>query len=98
LRSTTPAPSLGGAVVFELLGGAEVSTGIVSISADLWFGALAPGYRFSMHVREAQGVSDEFASIRFDQSGNIAVFDENGWVGSLIEAIETGRRLRVILE
>lgn len=87
-----------GATVFEFPGGAEISSGIVNISADLWFPALGPGNAFFVHVRQAQGASEEFASIRFLENGSVAIFDANDYIGTFVGAFETSRLIRLILD
>jgi hypothetical protein len=86
-----------GFAIFEFLGGAELTTGIVNVSADLWFHEIGAGNRFLFYVRERETASERFGDLRFHQDGSITLIDEQGYVGA-IGNYEVGRRFRVITE
>lgn len=67
-----------GTATFEFLGSAEITTGLVVISANLWFHELSPGYRFMLYVREQGGAASSFATIYFNSDGSVRSFDANG--------------------
>jgi len=60
-----------GSVRFEFLGGVELETGEVGISAMLWFTELSPGYDFRILVREQGTSALSFANIDFISDGSV---------------------------
>ncbi|MDM7913932.1 MAG: hypothetical protein ACE15D_03390 [Candidatus Eisenbacteria bacterium] len=86
-----------GSVCFELLDGAELSSGRVVIAADLWFQALADGYSFFFGVREHGGNAQTFASLNFVYEGSITLRDKQGPAG-MIGRYEIGRRTHLVLD
>lgn len=86
-----------GFAVFEFLGGTELTTGIVSVSADLWFHDLSGSNRFLLYVRENGSASERFGDLRFNPDGAVSLFDHQGYVG-VIGSYVTEKRFRIIME
>jgi hypothetical protein len=81
---------------FEFIGSAEITTGILAISCNLWFHALAPGYSSYFFVREQGSAAEVFANLRCHPDGSIRHSDENStWM--LIGFYEIGRAYPVSL-
>jgi hypothetical protein len=80
-----------GSADFEFIGSAEITTGIVAISCNLWFHALAPGYTSYFYIREREGAAETFTNLRFDPDGTVWHFDENNTAGVILGSYEIGR-------
>jgi len=78
-------------VRFEFIGAAEVTEGMVEISAQLWF-AEFEGYYF--YVRQQGGASASFNTIYFHGDGDIGSNDAAGSLGT-IGQYETGRAIEL---
>jgi hypothetical protein len=68
---------------FEFLGNAEITTGLVVLSADLWFHSLSPGFRFMLAIRESDGTAEEFATLYFQDDGSVWAWDEDSYHGTV---------------
>jgi hypothetical protein len=86
-----------GFVVFELLDGAELTSGTVSVSADFWFQNQTSSSRFLFQIRERGSTEMKFADLRFNPTSSVDLVDAQGYAG-IIGHYETDRRYRVVLE
>ncbi|MHC4589736.1 MAG: hypothetical protein ACYTAQ_10460 [Planctomycetota bacterium] len=82
-----PPSGFAGAARFEFIGSAEITTGVVTINAELWFDVLE---NYNLYVREQGTSAQSFVSIKFLASGNIDANDADGSLG-IIGSYETGR-------
>ncbi|MCB1151669.1 hypothetical protein KDK88_08965, partial [bacterium] len=85
-----------GTVYFDFLNELEVTSGIVTISVDLWFHMLQ-GYE--VYVRESHGAGSAFTSLSFTGVGTIRCNDAAGNIG-VIGSYEAGRlhNLRIVFD
>ncbi len=86
-QSTTTA----GSARFELLGGAEITSGFVVIEADFWFESYED---YFLYVREQGTAAHTFTNLYFNADGEVRCSDSNGPVG-VIGTYETGRHFPV---
>jgi hypothetical protein len=85
------------AVVFEFLGGAEVSTGTVEVSMALWFSTLG---NYDIGLREQGANSQSFCTLHFQESGVIRYGDADTTPLEVIGAYTAGEphTLRVVFD
>ncbi len=84
-----------GSVRFQFLGDAEITSGLVRITCDLWF---IDEESFSFGVREEGGSSKSFVTIRFTSSGFVNFVDADTSGLNVIGDYEAGRALPLVLE
>jgi hypothetical protein len=69
-----------GTLTFEWLAGAEITSGVVTISTTLWFDSMD---RYAYYVREHGSSAKSFATIMFQADGDVYVWDAAGVVGAV---------------
>jgi hypothetical protein len=80
-----------GSARFELLGGVEITTGVVVVTANLWF----PAYEnFFIYVREQGSSASVFTNLYFGADGLVTCRDANSYNG-VIGTYDTGRHFPV---
>ncbi len=94
LEITDNSSGSAGSVGFELLGSAEVTSGVMSINAKLWFDSLD---KYFLYVREQGSSSDSFLSMTFGATGSISARDEDTSTGVVIGSYDTGRLFPISL-
>ncbi|MBC8424781.1 hypothetical protein H8E07_11720 [bacterium] len=83
-----------GGVTFEFLESAEVTEGIVQISARLWFAEMDGYY---VYVREQGSAAESFNTLYFQFDGDIMASDASGSLGSIgLYEIGHAMELRII--
>jgi hypothetical protein len=85
-----------GSAVFEFIGNAEITTGIVAVTCNLWFHELSPGYSSYLSVREQGGAAETFVDLVFSADGSVEHSDKNSFSG-VVGAYEVGRLYPVAL-
>ena len=87
-----------GYVRFEFLGDVEVTTGMVDLSADLWFNSLLDASECTILVKNASQPSQRFAELGIEDDGHIWLHYGQSFDGGTIGQVETGRAFRIIFE
>jgi len=85
-----------GYVRFEFLGSVELTSGFVTMSMNLWFHELSPGYSFQIGFREQGASAYNFCNLNFVEWGEVYCYDQdtnNGMVGTF----EVGRAFPIIV-
>ncbi|MHC5113039.1 MAG: hypothetical protein ACYTGP_01265 [Planctomycetota bacterium] len=65
---------------FEFEGGAEITSGVITVNAELWFDSYN-GY--ALRLREPGTAADSFADITFAATGTVYVSDGDGSLGAV---------------
>lgn len=100
-----PSPSLeiqdiddysAGYVRFEFLGGVELNSGFVTMSMNLWFHELSPGYSFQIAFREQGASAYNFCNLNFVEWGEVYCYDQDTNNG-MVATYEVGRILPIIV-
>lgn len=84
----------GAAAVFEFIGSQEITSGIVSISANFEFSVLD---NYNIGVREQGGNSKSFTNISLVAGGNFSISDANGFAG-VFGSYQAGVPLQLTIE
>jgi hypothetical protein len=87
-----------GHATFELLDSAELTEGMVSVAADLWFDSIADGDSCTFMVCEQGSNQRRFAELVFRSDGSILLdYGESASYGHIGD-FSAGRPFRVIIE
>ncbi len=84
-----------GSVCFEFVESAEITTGLVTIEADLWFQEFDS---YGIYIREQGGGTCSFASLLFYADGSINCVDASLAPYGDIGTYEIGRSYRVVFK
>jgi hypothetical protein len=87
-----------GGASFQLLGQAEVTTGILDIAADLWFDTLADGANCAIKICEQGTFQSRFSDLAFFANGSVELTYGESSSAGIIGQFVAGRVFRVILE
>jgi len=79
-----------GTVRFEFLGGVELTSGFVTMTMNLWFHEVSPGFSFRVGFREHGSSVYKFCDLDFTDWGAVYCYDHDTNIGQ-IGTYEVGR-------